>query len=203
MVHVGSGRSRSRGVVRVRETSKTAISLYHNLDKNTFASHLGTFTYTRMRFGPLNAPAALQRALYIILSGFRWQSCLIYLDDVIVFSWTTDEYLRHFDEMVMLLRRAGITLQLGNALSANRRSTISDTSLPPEGSWSLRKIRNSLHTTRKSMTKHSMTYLTMTSLLLPIRMTDGKYRVLDLAQYSKLVGHPEQTRMYQHVRSSY
>jgi len=33
-----------------------------------------------------NAPASFQRALDIILSGLKWQICLVYLDDVIIFS---------------------------------------------------------------------------------------------------------------------
>ena len=45
-----------------------------------------------------------------MLGGFRWQSCLIYLDGLIVFSRSTD--LRHVDEVLTLLRRAGITLKL-------------------------------------------------------------------------------------------
>ena len=81
-------------------------------DKTTFTSYLGTFRYTRMPFGLRNAPATFQRALDIVLSGVRWQSCLIYLDDVIVFSRSTDEHLRHVDEILTLLRRAGITLKL-------------------------------------------------------------------------------------------
>ena len=81
-------------------------------DKTTFTSYLGTFVYRRMPFGLRNAPATFQHALDIILSGVRWQSGLICLDDVIVFSWTTDEHLRHFDEILTLLIRAGITLKL-------------------------------------------------------------------------------------------
>ena len=50
--------------------------------------------------------------LDIILSGVRRQSSLIYLDGVIVFSRGTDEHLRHVDEILTLLRRAGITLKL-------------------------------------------------------------------------------------------
>ena len=53
-------------------------------DKTTFTSYIRTFRYTRMTFGLRNAPATFQRALDIILSGVRWKSCLIYLDDVIV-----------------------------------------------------------------------------------------------------------------------
>ena len=81
-------------------------------EKTTFASYLGTFRYTRMSFSLRNAPATFQRALDIILSGFRWQSCLIYLEDVIVFSHTTKQHLRCVDEILTLLQRAGITLKL-------------------------------------------------------------------------------------------
>ena len=65
-----------------------------------------------MPFGLRNAPGTFQRALDIVLSGVRWHSYLIYLDDVIVFSRSTDEHLRHVDEILTLLRRAGITLEL-------------------------------------------------------------------------------------------
>ena len=65
-----------------------------------------------MPFGLRNAPAKFQRALDIILSGVRWQSCLIYLDDVIIFSRTTEEHLQHVDEILTLLRNAGVTLKL-------------------------------------------------------------------------------------------
>ena len=81
-------------------------------DKTTFTSYLGTFRYTRMPFGLRNARATFQRALDIVLSGVRWQSCLIYLDDVIVFSRTTEDHLRHVDEILTLFRNAGVTLKL-------------------------------------------------------------------------------------------
>ena len=80
--------------------------------KTTFTSYLGTFRYTRRPFGLCNTPATFQRSLDIVLSGVRWQSCLIYLEDVIEFSRTTDEHLRHIDKILTMIRRAGITLKL-------------------------------------------------------------------------------------------
>ena len=81
-------------------------------DKTTFPSYLGTFRYTRMPFVLPNAPASFQSALDIILSGVRWRSCLIYFEDGIVFSRSTDEQSRHVEEIVTLLRLARITLKL-------------------------------------------------------------------------------------------
>jgi hypothetical protein len=54
-------------------------------EKTTFTSHFGMYQYLRLPFGLRNALATFQRTLDIILSGIRWKTCLVYLDDVIVF----------------------------------------------------------------------------------------------------------------------
>ena len=81
-------------------------------DKTTFTTFLGTYRYLRMPFGLKNAPATFQRALDIILSGVRWQACLVYLDDVIVFSKTLGDHIAHLDLVLSLLRHAGVSLKL-------------------------------------------------------------------------------------------
>jgi len=81
-------------------------------EKTAFVCHEGAFQYKRMPFGLTNAPAKLQRALDIILSGVKWQSCLIYLDDVIVASNSEKEHIGHVDHVLRLLREAGVTLRL-------------------------------------------------------------------------------------------
>ena len=81
-------------------------------DKTTFTTHMWTFRHTRMPFGLRNAPATFQRALDIIISGVRWQTYLIYLDDVIVFSRDTSSQIQHVDQVLALLRNAGVSLKL-------------------------------------------------------------------------------------------
>ena len=81
-------------------------------DKTTFVSHMGTHRYTRMPFGLRNAPATFQRALDIILSGVRWQTCLIYLDDVIVFSKSMEQHVQDVDKVLGLLGASGVSLKL-------------------------------------------------------------------------------------------
>ena len=81
-------------------------------DKTTFTTHLGTYRFKRMPFGLRNAPATFQRALDIVLSGVRWRTCLVYLDDVVVFSKTETDHLDHLDEVLTLLEEAGIKLKL-------------------------------------------------------------------------------------------
>jgi len=80
-------------------------------DKTTFTCHDGTYKYIRLPFGLTNAPATFQRASDMILSGVKWKTCLVYLDDVIVFSRTVEEHITHLDEVFGLLSRAGVSLK--------------------------------------------------------------------------------------------
>jgi len=72
-------------------------------DRTAFVCHESAYQYKRMPFGLTNAPATFQRALDIILSEVKWQSCLIYLDDVIVYSKTEKEHVGHDDRVLRLL----------------------------------------------------------------------------------------------------
>lgn len=65
-----------------------------------------------MPFGLTNSPATFQRALGIILSGFKWKTCLIYLDDAIASSNLTQEHLRHVTEILLVFEIAHVLLGL-------------------------------------------------------------------------------------------
>jgi RNase H-like domain found in reverse transcriptase/Reverse transcriptase (RNA-dependent DNA polymerase) len=48
----------------------------------------------------------------VILSGVTWRTCLVYLDDVIIYSPDKASHLRHVAEALNLLREAGLSLKL-------------------------------------------------------------------------------------------
>jgi len=79
-------------------------------DKTTFVCHEGAYRYIRLPFGLSNAPATFQRAIDMILGGLRWKSCLVYLDDIIVFSQSAGEHVEHLREVFAALRGAGVSL---------------------------------------------------------------------------------------------
>ena len=79
--------------------------------KTAFVCHAGLYQYIRMPFGLKNAPASFQRTLDIILSGYKWKSCLVYLDDVIIYSNTVEDHMRHVKAILGALKAAGITLK--------------------------------------------------------------------------------------------
>jgi hypothetical protein len=80
-------------------------------EKTTVTSHEGLYWFLRIPFGLRNAPATFQRFVDIILSGITWKSCLVYLDDIIVFSKTPAEHMAHLDSVLHRLYRAGLALK--------------------------------------------------------------------------------------------
>ena len=55
---------------------------------------MGLFKCDRMPFGLCNAPATFQRLMQNCLGELNLTYCLIYLDDVIVYSLTPEEHLQ-------------------------------------------------------------------------------------------------------------
>ena len=55
---------------------------------------LGFYECVRMPFGPTNAPATFQRLMESCLGDLHLKYCIIYLDDIIIFSKTPGEHLK-------------------------------------------------------------------------------------------------------------
>ena len=55
--------------------------------------NLGFFKCSHMPFGLCNVLVTFQRLMQNCLSKLNLIYCLIYLDDLIVFSWTAEEHL--------------------------------------------------------------------------------------------------------------
>ena len=64
-----------------------------------------------MPFGLCNAPGTFQRLMEQILKGLHWSVCPVYLDDIVVFSRTTEEHLIRLAEVFTRLRNANLKLK--------------------------------------------------------------------------------------------
>ena len=82
-----------------------------DIPKTAFISQLGHFHFLRMPMGLSNAPQAFTRLMELALAGLQWTTCVIYLDDVIVFGKTFDEHLNRLDEVLNRFRDAGLKLK--------------------------------------------------------------------------------------------
>ena len=57
------------------------------------AGSMGVYEFSRMLFGLCKAPATFQRLMQECLGELKLTYMLIYLDDIIIFSWTPEEHL--------------------------------------------------------------------------------------------------------------
>ena len=105
-------------------------------EKTAFVTLQGLYEFNVMPFGLCNAPSTIQWLMEFVLTGLQWSICLIYLDDVIIFSKNFDDHLRRMEEVFGRLREAGLKLKpqkcrffqkevtyLGHVVSENGVST--------------------------------------------------------------------------------
>ena len=69
------------------------------------AGPLGFYKCERMPFGLTNAPATFQQLMQSCLGNLHLQYCIIYLDDIIVFSKTPEEHLMRLQAVLKNSRK--------------------------------------------------------------------------------------------------
>ena len=82
-----------------------------DIPKTAFVTKYGLYEHVTMPFGLCNAPMTFQRVMELALAGLQWDTCLIYLDDVIIFSRDFDEHVRRLREVLKRLREASLKLK--------------------------------------------------------------------------------------------
>ncbi|KAE9005301.1 hypothetical protein PF011_g12098 [Phytophthora fragariae] len=88
-------------------------------DKTAFTTKQGIYRFIRMPFGLMNAPSTFQRMMNGVLRGLTWSTCLVNLDDIVVY--TRGGIERHIIELATVLERlsaAGLTLKLKKCVFA-------------------------------------------------------------------------------------
>jgi hypothetical protein len=77
----------------------------------SFVNGRGLWEYNVMPFGVKNAPATFQRLMDEVLGGKERNGyCLCYIDDVIIFSDTFEDHLKHLDDVLTCIAKAGLTI---------------------------------------------------------------------------------------------
>ena len=64
-----------------------------------------------MAFCLTNTPATFQRLIEPCMGELNLKECLIFLDDILIFSVSFDEHLSHLDAVFSQLRRHGLKLK--------------------------------------------------------------------------------------------
>jgi len=91
---------------------------YHNIRiregdewKTTFSTKLGTYEYLVMPFGLCNAPAAFQRWINEVLMEHIDMSCIVYLDDVLIYSNTLQQHRKEVSNILEAIRKSGMKVK--------------------------------------------------------------------------------------------
>ena len=79
-------------------------------EKTAFMTRDGLFEFLVMPFGLTNAPATFQRVMDMVLSGLNWKICMVYIDDIIVYSQDFDQHLEHLQEIFNRLSENSLVL---------------------------------------------------------------------------------------------
>ena len=83
-------------------------------DKAKTAFQVGTmgfYEFNRMSFGLCNAPATFQRLMERCMGEFNLKDCLIYLDDVVIFSTSFEKQLERLDAVFSRLEEHNLKLK--------------------------------------------------------------------------------------------
>jgi len=80
-------------------------------DKTTFIVRTGTDRFKRVPFGICNAGSTFQRVMDLALSGLNYNMCLVYLDDIIVYSSSVEEHIEGLGLLFERLRAANLKLK--------------------------------------------------------------------------------------------
>lgn len=102
-------------------------------EKSAFSTEEGHFQFRRMPFGLKNAPAAFQRMINTALSGLTPTQCLVYLDDVIVYSNSLQEHISRLKNIFERCRATNLKIQLDKSEFLHKSVKYLGHVITPEG----------------------------------------------------------------------
>ena len=80
--------------------------------KTAFSTRDGHFQFKVLPQGLTNGPPTFQRIVNQILGPSRWKHVLAYIDDIIVYSQSFTDHLRHVEEVCSVLKNANFKLNV-------------------------------------------------------------------------------------------
>ena len=76
----------------------------------TFKTHMGTYQWKRVPFGLKGAPSYYQQQIADALEGLLYMRCEVYIDDIIIYGTTEEEFLDNLRVVLERLNERGITV---------------------------------------------------------------------------------------------
>ncbi len=83
-----------------------------DIPKTAFTTRYGLFEYVVTPFGLKNSPSAFQRMMNEILSDLLDKCCVVYVDDILIYSSNMDEHFKHLELVSERLNANGIQVNV-------------------------------------------------------------------------------------------
>ena len=83
-----------------------------SIEKTAVRTPLGSYEFLVMPFGLVNAPSTFQRFMETALKPYLLKFCMVYIDDIIIFSKTAAEHLEHVRLVLEALDKFQIKVKL-------------------------------------------------------------------------------------------
>lgn len=104
-----------------------------DIPKTAFSTATGHYEFLRMPFGLRNAPATFQRLINNVLKEYIGSICLVYLDDILIFSTSIEEHLEAIDKILNRLTHANLKLQVDKCTFLAKQTEFLGHVVTPEG----------------------------------------------------------------------
>ena len=91
-----------------------------DIHKTAFRTHYGLYEFCVLPFGLTNAPACFQTMMNQVLGDYLGKFCVVYLDDILIYSKTDEEHLQHLRLIFGALQRHQLHVRLDKCFFGRR-----------------------------------------------------------------------------------
>lgn len=104
-----------------------------DIKKTAFSVENGHYEYVRMPFGLKGGPATFQRVMDHILRDLIGKNCLVYMDDIIIFSTSLQEHVESLEKVLKALTKFNMKIQLDKSEFLKRETAFLGHVVTPMG----------------------------------------------------------------------
>ena len=106
----GLGKSKVFSIIDLRSAFLQLPLKPEDKEKTAFTTKSGLYQFTTLPFGLKNSPSIFQRLMHNVLNGLLHKTCMVYLDDIIVFSESFELHMQDIKQVFDRLRQFNLKI---------------------------------------------------------------------------------------------
>lgn len=103
-----------------------------SIEKTAFVTSSGLYEFLCLSFGLKNSAASFQRLMEHVLREIKGKCCMVYIDDIVVYS-SNNEHFQHLQQEFACLHKEGLTLNLKKCNFIQHSLSFLGHTVTPEG----------------------------------------------------------------------